>query len=127
MVRAVTHFEDIGGEAELRAIIDDFVDRLFDDLMIGFMFQRASRERIKRFEYQHAAEHLGANVAYEGRALSQAHAPHRIMGGQFDRRKKILENTLRDHGAPEHVIAAWLAHTESLRPLVTGQPRGECD
>jgi hypothetical protein len=35
------------------------VDRTFDDMMIGFFFARASRERVKEFEYQHAAAFLG--------------------------------------------------------------------
>jgi hemoglobin len=122
----VSHFDDLGGEDELRAIIDEFVDRLFDDAMIGFFFANASRERIKKFEYQHAAEHLGAGVVYEGRPLAVAHRAHRIMGGQFLRRKEILRQTLVKHEVKKHVIDAWLAHVESLRPLITSDPGGEC-
>ena len=121
-----TAFERLGGEASLRAIIDDFVDRVFDDVMIGFFFRRASRARIKEMEYQHAAEHLGGPVHYAGRPLQQAHAPHRIMGGQFERRKKILDDVLRDHGVPDDVREAWVAHTESLRGEITGDPGSEC-
>lgn len=119
-------FQRIGGEPALRAIIERFVDRMFDDVMIGFHFRAASRERIKEMEYQHAAEHLGAPVAYAGRPLRAAHAPHRIMGGQFERRKKILADVLAEHGVPEDVRAAWLAHVESLRGEITGDPGSEC-
>lgn len=119
-------FSDLGGEQQLRAIISDFVDRMFSDLMIGFLFRRADRARIKEMEYQHAAEHLGGPVKYTGRALRSAHAPHRIMGGQFARRRELLRKTLVDHGAPEHVIAAWLAYTDSLREDITGDLSGEC-
>jgi hemoglobin len=118
-------FERIG-EAKLRAIIDDFVDRLFDDVMIGFFFRRASRERIKEMEYQHAAEHLGGPVRYEGRPLREAHATHRIMGGQFARRAKILSEVLVAHGVPEDIRTDWLAHVESLRDQITGDPGSEC-
>ena len=52
-------FEQLGGEPKLRAIVDDFVDRCFDDMMIGFLFTRAERNRIKRFEYEHAAKTPG--------------------------------------------------------------------
>ena len=121
-----SHFERIGGEPALRAVIDDFVDRMFDDAMIGFFFARASRERIKKHEYQHAAELLGAPVAYEGRPLAQAHARHPIMGGHFDRRKQILKNTLTDHGVPDEVQQHWLDHVESLRALITSDASGEC-
>lgn len=123
---AQSHFEELGGEPALRSIIDEFVDRMFDDAMIGFFFRKASRERIKKFEYQHAAELLGGDVTYEGRPLAKAHQPHRIMGGQFARRKEILRQTLEKHGVPPHVRDAWLAHVESLRSLITADPGSEC-
>jgi hemoglobin len=118
-------FERIG-EEELRAIIHDFVGRLFSDLMIGFFFRRASRERIEEMEYQHAAEHLGGPIAYGGRPLADAHAAHRIMGGHFERRKKILSDVLVAHGVPDDVRETWLAHTESLRAEITTDPGSEC-
>ena len=121
-----TAFEILGGEPALRAIIDDFVDACFDDAMIGFLFHRASRERVKRFEYEHAAEHLGAGVSYGGRPLGKAHARHQIFGGQFDRRLTILRQTLEKHGVPEAIREGWLAHHESLRELITRDRPGEC-
>jgi len=122
----MSHFEELGGEPKLRAIVDDFVDRCFDDTMIGFLFARADRDRIKRFEYEHAAEHLGANVVYEGRPLDVAHGPHRIFGGQFSRRRQILIETLRDHDVPENVIDAWITHQDSLRALITKDADSNC-
>ena len=120
-------FERIGGAEALRRLIDDFVDRLFADVMIGFMFQRANRERIKRFEFQHAAVFLGATVEYEGRPLRQAHQPHKIMGGQFDRRREILRQVLRSHSIAPDIQAAWLEHTESLRSEITSDGAGQCN
>jgi hemoglobin len=122
----MSHFEKLGGEPKLRAIVNDFVDRCFDDVMIGFLFQRAERARIKRFEYEHAAEHLGGPVRYEGRPLDEAHGPHRIFGGQFARRRQLLLDTLRDHDAPTEVIDAWIEHQESLRELITKDPGSDC-
>jgi truncated hemoglobin YjbI len=119
-------FEQLGGEPKLRAIVDDFVDRCFDDMMIGFLFTRAERDRIKRFEYEHAAKNLGAPIEYGGRALDTAHRPHRIFGGQFDRRRQLLIETLRDHDTPEDVVDAWISHQDSLRALITKDPGSDC-
>jgi hemoglobin len=121
-----TLFEEVGGEAKLRAIVDDFVGRVFSDLMIGFYFRNADQRRIAELEYQHAAEHLGGPVKYRGKPLGQAHGPHRIMGGQFNRRRELLRKTLADHKAPGRVIEAWLAHNETLRGEITGDKSGEC-
>jgi hypothetical protein len=49
------------------------------------------------------------------------------MGGHFARRKQILKETLESHAVPEAIRAAWLEHTETLRPLITGQAGSECD
>jgi hemoglobin len=119
-------YERIGGEPALRAIIDEFVDRMFADVMIGFFFRKVSRERIKAMELEHAAEHLGGPVRYSGRPLRDAHRPHRIMGGQFARRSKILSDVLVKHGVPADIRDAWLAHVESLRGEVTSDPGSEC-
>lgn len=121
-----TLFEQLGGEPVLRSIVGRFVDRMFADPMIGFFFRKASRERVKDKEYELAAQHLGAEQEYTGRPIQQVHAVHPIMGGQFARRLEILRQTLVEAGAPEPVIRHWIAHTESLRSLVTRDPSGEC-
>lgn len=119
-------YDRLGGEPGVRAIIADFVDRVFDDIMIGFFFRNSERERIKEFEFQHAAEHLGGPVIYAGRPLQAAHARHRIMGGQFARRKELLRKTLVDHAVPPDIMEAWLAQVESLRALITADPGSQC-
>jgi hemoglobin len=119
-------FERIGGEAALRAIIDDFVARTTSDVMIGFFFARVDHTRLARLEYEHAAEHLGGGVVYTGRALRPAHATHRIMGGHFARRRELLRQTLVAHRVPDDVVAAWLAHVDALRPEITPDVGSEC-
>jgi truncated hemoglobin YjbI len=122
-----TLFDELGGEPALRRIIDRFVDREFDDVMIGFFFRKAKRERVKAKEYEFAARHLGASIAYTGRPIGEAHAAHPIMGGQFMRRLELLKLTLEELGVPEHIRQHWIEHTEKLRPLVTRDSGGRCD
>lgn len=125
VVSEPTLFEELGGEPVLRPLIDRFVDTVFDDLMIGFHFRAANRDRVKAKEYEFAAHHLGADVAYTGRDLQEAHAPHPILGGQFDRRLKILEETLEAFGVSERVKTHWLEHNRALRDRITRDDR--CD
>ncbi len=123
----VTAFEDIGGEPGLRAIIEDFIDRVVRDPMIGFLFARVNVARLKQLEYEHAAEHLGANVTYSGRDLRQAHHRHPIMGGHFGRRRQILKQVLEAHGVPVAIRAAWLSAQDALRDDVTTDQVTECN
>jgi truncated hemoglobin YjbI len=120
-------FEQLGGEPKLRAVISTFIDRVFDDRMIGFFFRNADKQRIKDMEYQLAARFLGAQIEYQGRPLDQVHAKHPIMGGHFDRRRQILRETLEIYHVPEPIKAAWLAHTDRLRPLITPEQDSACD
>jgi hemoglobin len=125
--RMDSRFDQLGGELELRKIIDTFIDRVFADRMIGFFFRKADKDRIKQMEYQLAASFLGAGIEYQGRPLAQAHARHPIMGGHFARRKQILKETLELYEVAENIKEAWLKHTEDLRPLITGQAGSGCD
>ena len=118
-------FERIGEHA-LTAMIDDFVGRVTSDTMIGFFFRNFDHDRLRRHEYQFTARALGARLAYEGQPLRTAHAKHPIMGGQFNRRKTILHETMVDHAFPDDVIHLLLQHTEQLRPLITAQPDSAC-
>lgn len=114
-----TLFEQIGGEPVLRAIIDRFVDRLFEDRIIGFLFEGKDRERIRRHEYEHAAASLGAPVAYGGRPIVGLHRPLRINAGQFRRRLAILRQEMEKAGVPEEVRLQWNASQERLLPAIT--------
>jgi hemoglobin len=123
----MAYFDEIGGEIALRAIVDEFVERVFADTMIGFLFARANKERVKRFEYEHAAEFLGAGLTYSGRALAEAHKRHPILGGHFARRRTILKQTLEKHRLPAHIVEAWLAHQDALREQVTADEVTQCN
>jgi len=120
-------FTLIGGEPGLRRFIDRFIDRVFDDVMIGYLFSAASRERVKQKEFEHAAEHLGAPVAYSGRPLEEAHRRHQIRGGQFMRRIQILRETMAELNVPEPVREHFVAHNLALQSQITNDEGGVCD
>ena len=123
----MTPFDQLGGDTKLRAIIDDFVDRVFADRMIGFFFRNADKARIKEMEYQLAASFLGAEVKYGGQPLDQVHRKFPIMGGHFARRRQILKETIEAHGVAADIEKLWLDHTEALRPLITPESDAGCD
>ena len=122
-----TLFDRLGGETKLREIVDTFIDRVFEDRMIGFFFRNADRARIKELEYQLAAGFLGADVQYQGRPLAKVHANHPIMGGHFARRRQILKETLESFQVPEEIQTVMLTHTDQLRPQITPESGSNCD
>lgn len=122
-----TLFDKLGGEPRLREIIDTFIDRVFEDRMIGFFFRNADRRRIKELEYQLAAGFLGANVEYRGRPLGKVHANHPIMGGHFARRRQILSETLDFYKVSPEIKEVMLRHTDALRDQITPETGSGCD
>lgn len=115
------------GPDKLRAVITDFYARIFDDVMIGFLFIGKDRKRLIEKEIELSARFLGADVRYTGRPLREAHARVPIMGGHFDRRRQILEDTLAAHDVDPEVRETWIRHTLALREQVTTDPRGACN
>lgn len=115
----------LGGSPKLAELIASFIDRVARDPMIGFLFRNVDLSVLKARETNFAESHLGG-AAYEGRSLREAHASRRIMGGQFNRRLVILEQTLHDFGVPSDIQARWLEHARSLRGQITKDGSDEC-
>lgn len=115
----MTDYERLGGEPVLQRVIGAFVDRMFDDFIIGFHFHGRDRARIKTFEAQHAARVLGSGTRYEGRPIAPLHRPLKINRGQFRRRLAILRTVLREHEVDEGIIERWIASDARLEPVVT--------
>jgi hemoglobin len=107
-------------------MVREFVDRVFDDVMIGFHFRDADRDRVHRHETELACVFLGGPEEYTGRPIREAHSAHPITGGQFMRRWRILEDVLTEHEVPADIIERWREHTEARRHLVTGNAGSSC-
>jgi truncated hemoglobin YjbI len=118
-------FEKIGAE-KLRAVIADFYDRVFGDVMIGFLFEGKSKQTLIQREYEFTAGFLGADVKYTGRPMRVAHAQSPIFGGHFERRLQILRETMRDHAVDADVQKVWLDHSYALREQITSDKGSEC-
>jgi truncated hemoglobin YjbI len=116
------------GEPALRAVLADFYDRLFADVMIGFFFAGKDRAHLVEREYELTAKLLGApGVVYRGLPMRTAHGKHSIFGGQFERRLQILRETLADHAVDPEVARVWIEHTLALRAQITHDRGSECE
>jgi len=118
-------FAKIGAE-KLRAVIADFYDRVFADVMIGFLFQGKNKQTLIDREYEFTANLLGADVKYTGRPMRVAHAQSPIFGGHFERRLQILREAMRDHAVAPEVQQVWLDHSYALRDQITSDKGSEC-
>jgi truncated hemoglobin YjbI len=122
-----TAYESAGGEAPIRAVLSALYDRLFDDPMVGFLFEGKNKEHIVWQQVAFTCAFLGGPQRYEGRPLPEAHAGLPLLPGHFDRRHWLLEQVLSEQRIPEEVKQMWLRIDESLRSsvLAAGQEARE--
>ncbi len=107
------------GEEVLLGAVTDFYDRVFNDLMIGFLFARSDKDHLIKSLVHYMATHIGKPVErYRGPSIRAAHEAIPILPGHFDRRHQILRETLEEHSIPVHVRKDWLALDLALRDNV---------
>lgn len=111
-------YEDMGGEPALRAVLRDLYDRLFDDVMIGFLFAGKDKDKLIEHQLWFTAKFLGGPSRYEGKSIPDAHAKVPILKGHFERRHHLLRQVLDAHAVPAHVRDEWLRVDASLRTAV---------
>jgi hemoglobin len=112
-------FKSAGAEPGLTRILNDFYQKMSQDILIGFFFNEKDLNAIAEKQKQFLMRAMGATPSYSGKAPAQAHmslAP--ILTGHFDRRLMILEQTLADHGLTPAEIQVWLSFENAFRDAV---------
>jgi len=114
-----TVYEHVGGEEGLRKILIDFYHRMEKDVMIGFFFTGKDVEAIAVKQMSFLMRAMGATSSYSGKSPASAHSElPPIRRGMFDRRLRILEETLRDHNVSDEDMRSWIAFEEAFRDAV---------
>ena len=112
-------FEHAGGENGVRAILKDFYARMSRDLLIGYFFDGHDTDAIADKQAEFLLRAMGARATYSGKAPAQAHEKlPKILRGHFDRRLRILEETLRGHGLEEEYVRTWVAFENAFRDAI---------
>lgn len=113
-----TAFEAIGGEEPIRAILQALYDRLFEDPIVGFLFEGKDKAHIVEQQVAFTSAFLGGPGRYTGKPMPEAHAALPLLPGHFDRRHHVLKEILEQTGVPEDVRRTWLRIDAGLRSSV---------
>ena len=108
-----------GQEAGIHAILKDFYRRMADDILIGFFFDGKNLDQIAAKQAEFLLRAMGATPSYQGLPPAKAHdnlAP--ILDGHFDRRLRLLEETLRAHKLSEDAIQMWVRFESTFRDSI---------
>jgi len=107
----------------MEAILQDFYARMAADMLIGFFFDGRDVAAIARKQAEFLLRAMGATPSYQGKAPAQAHDElPPILSGHFDRRLRLLEETLRAHGLSEEDIRTWIGFENAFRDAIVTKP-----
>lgn len=107
-------YERIGGEAAIRAVVDDFVPAAAADPKVNFTrdgrwhASEAAVSHLKNMLVEFLGSALGGPQRYSGRDMKTTHAGLRITQAEFDALAGHLKATLEKHKVPGVEVSAIL-------------------
>jgi len=87
-------YDRLGGRDGIRAVVDEFYDRLLADEEIGPFFQNTDMESLKRHQTDHLVEAAGGPAEYTGPPVRDAHLHVPFTGAHIERSIEHLEASL---------------------------------
>lgn len=120
----MTLYEDIGGAATVRAVLDVFYSRVLADPTLGPFFLGTDIDRLKHAQERFFQQALGGAETYCGRSVADAHVKTRRRGANgdvFDRYVTVFKGVLVDLRVPPRQIVEWLSLLEDARGQVLGR------
>ncbi|GAB3685637.1 hypothetical protein GCM10028857_16460 [Salinarchaeum chitinilyticum] len=111
-------YDRLGGHDAIRAVVDDFYDRLIDDPELGPFFEDADLEHLRRTQTDFLCEAAGGPEIYEGPSVRDAHLEVSFEPEHVERAVELLQESLDafdvDDEDAELVVGAVAAYEADL-------------
>ncbi len=118
-IRRVFADELSADESRLFALLEDFYREMAGDVLIGFFFDGKDLTHIAQKQGEFLLRAMGSRPTYAGKPPATAHlAMPPILAGHFDRRLRLLEQTLERHGVSPAGRAAWIEFESLFRESI---------
>lgn len=116
-----TLYDKYGGFAAISRVVMAFYDELLDSDVVGPFFDDVDMKRLMDHQTKFVASLLGGPADISDIRLEQAHKSLNISGEHFEEMKRILDQTLADHGFEADDRMTVMAAIEERRgQVVTG-------
>jgi len=113
-----TLYERLGEREGIRAVVDDFYDRLQADDLVGPFFEGADMELLRRTQADFLCEAAGGPETYDATPVREAHLHLPFTPEHIERAVELLEESLDEFDVPEEdaktVVGAVAAFEEDL-------------
>ena len=113
-----TLYDRLGGHDGIRAVVDDFYDRLVADDELGPLFEDADLETLRKTQTDFLCEAAGGPETYDAAPVREAHLHVPFTPELIQRAIDILYESLDAFDVPEEdadaVVGALAAYEEDL-------------
>lgn len=113
-----TLYDRLGGYEGIRAVVDDFYDRLQGDPELGPFFENADTEKLRETQTDFLCEAAGGPETYDAKPVREAHLQIRFTPAHIQRAIELLNESLAAFDVPDEdankVVQAIAAYEEDL-------------
>jgi len=113
-----TLYERLGGHDGIRAVVDDFYDRLVADDELGPFFESADMERLRKTQTDFLCDAAGGPETYDAEPVRDAHLHVPFTPGHIERAVELLYESLDAFDVPDEdadaVVEAVAAYEAEL-------------
>ncbi|RAW45916.1 group 1 truncated hemoglobin [Halorubrum sp. 48-1-W] len=113
-----TLYDRLGGNEGIRAVVDDFYDRLLADDELGPFFEGADMEKLRRTQTDFLCEAAGGPETYDAAPVREAHLHVPFTPDRIERAVELLYESLDAFDVPEEdadaVVRAIAAYEDDL-------------
>ena len=115
ITKTASLFERLGGEEKVRKIVNDVLDRNYDNPLIGHHFQKVDLNKLKQLVFEFFSMGTGGPHQYSGRDMRSAHNGLNITKDDFERANLDTILALRENGVGEAEINEVIGILDSMR------------
>ncbi|EMA68049.1 truncated hemoglobin [Halorubrum kocurii] len=113
-----TLYDRLGGHDGIRAVVDEFYDRLVDDDELGPFFADADMETLRRTQTDFLCEAAGGPETYDAAPVRDAHLHVPFTPAHIQRALELLDESLESFDVPsddaEAVVQAVADYEQEL-------------
>ena len=111
-------YQAVGGGPAVKALVEDFYQRVLHDPQLAPFFTGVDLPRLKRHQARLVTRVLGGPDNYTGRSLRDAHCSLEITAADFARVMGHLGAALQRAGVPEEVVGRATAAVQQTKPEI---------
>ena len=111
-------YDRLGGEAAIKAVVDEFVANVGADSRINHFFAKTDLDKLKEHLVNQIGQASGGPQVYAGRDMKTAHAGMGVDGAAFDALVEDLVKALDKFSVPEQEKSELLAILGPMKAVI---------